>query len=121
MEDRSRRPRCVATNLFERSNFLGVNAWYVCVTEGRGACCSQQEKKKKATDEKGHESARGMGRGKSDGPRKTGLTDAEAKRARARERKREKDPQPPGSRALHTKKKKKKNGEMNNEMKKRNA
>lgn len=88
MEDRSRRPRCVATNLFERSNFLGVNAWYVCVTEGRGACCSQQEKKKKGTDEKGHESARGMGRGKSDGPRKTGLTDAEAKRARARERER---------------------------------
>lgn len=46
------------------------------------------EKKKKGTDEKGHESARGMGRGKSDGPRKTGLTDAEAKRARARERER---------------------------------
>lgn len=53
---------CVATNLFERSNFLGVNAWYVCVTEGRGACCSQQKKKKKKkeTIEKGHESARGV-------------------------------------------------------------
>lgn len=35
----------VASNLYERSNFLGVNAWYVCVAEGRTACCSQQEKK----------------------------------------------------------------------------
>lgn len=80
-----------------------------------------RRKKKKGTDEKGHESARGMGRGKSDGPRKTGLTDAEAKRARARERERERSTTPWLSRITYKEKKKKKNGEMNNEMKKRNA
>lgn len=66
-----------------------------------------RRKKKKGTDEKGHESARGMGRGKSDGPRKTGLTDAEAKRARARERERERSTTPWLSRITYKEKKKK--------------
>ena len=81
----ARGDRDVASNLYERSNFLGVNARGTCAWPrvGRRVCCRQREKK--GTFEKGHESARGPLRGRRKPPirpanrTKTGLTDAETK------------------------------------------